>query len=148
MSLPESRIIRLFQLGKQKFFNVSRHADASDNAWPKFDQRRDYQFARQRDDMQVVVEVIAATAVLRLAKGTCVTFPIVTNAADVIPAVVGEENDGARRGAASRKSRRGKTLAHALAAPLAARASALILSMFGDCREPHGRDGDTNVASP
>ncbi|MGA8147267.1 MAG: hypothetical protein WB870_06780 [Gallionellaceae bacterium] len=105
MSLPESRIIRLFQLGKQKFFNVSRHADASDNAWPKFDQRRDYQFARQRDDMQVVVEVIAATAVLRLAKGTCVTFPIVTNAADVIPAVVGEENDGARRGAASRKSR-------------------------------------------
>ncbi len=84
----------MFQLGEQKFLNVSRDADVSDDAWPKFDGRRGYQFARESDDVQVVIEVIAAAAMLRPAKRTRVTFPIMTDAADVASALVGEENVG------------------------------------------------------
>lgn len=45
--------------------------------------------------MQVVVEVIAPPAMLRPASDTWMTFPKTTDAADVTPALVGEENVGA-----------------------------------------------------
>jgi hypothetical protein len=45
--------------------------------------------------MQVVVEMIAAAAMLRAAGGTRLTFPIMTDAAEVAAAFLGEKNVGA-----------------------------------------------------
>ena len=91
--LPHLRF--LFEASEQKCLNVSRNSQASDDPWPKFQRRRGDQFARQGEDMQVVVEVTAAAAMLRPAGGTRMTFPIMTDAAQITPAFVGEENVGA-----------------------------------------------------
>ncbi len=84
----------LFQVREQQCFDVSGHSEASDNERPKFERRCYDQISRQSQNVQVVVEVIAATAVLRLAKGTRVTFPIMADAAEVTCGLVGEENVG------------------------------------------------------
>lgn len=84
-----------FQVCEQQRFDVGRHADASNNGGPKLDRRRGNHFGRQSDDVQVVVEMIAPAAMLRVAGSTRVTFPIMTDAAEITPAFVGKENVGA-----------------------------------------------------
>jgi len=79
----------LLQAGEQKCLDVIRHSQAADHLRPKFHGRRSDQFTRQGDDVQVVVEVIAAAAMLRPAEDARVTFAIVTNAAEIRPAFVG-----------------------------------------------------------
>jgi hypothetical protein len=78
-----------FQLGQQNCFDIRRNHNAPHNLWPKADWRCGKQFIRERDDIKVVVEVVAATAMLSEAGPPRSALSIIADAAEVAPNLVG-----------------------------------------------------------
>lgn len=84
------------ELGQQEFFHIRGHSDPSHNVWPKCDWRHRNQLARESDDLKVVVEVLAITAVSRMTCHAWVAFAIMADATNVAPDFIGKENIGAK----------------------------------------------------
>jgi hypothetical protein len=85
-----------FQVGQQERFHIGRHSDSSDHARPKGNWRRGNQRFRERNDMKIVVEVLATAAILR---ETCLAWKalaIMADATDVAPIFVGKKNVGTK----------------------------------------------------
>src|SRR5262249_25906790 len=84
------------QLGLQQSFDIRQPLEATDKVWPKVNWRSSKQFFRQRDNMKVIVEVGAASAMLGEACHARMTLAILANASEVTPSRISEEDVGAK----------------------------------------------------
>ena len=84
------------ELGQQECLDIGRNRDASDNVWPKYHWRGGQQLFRERNDMKIVVEVLAATTMLSAACRAWMTLTIMADATEILPAFIREKNIGAK----------------------------------------------------
>jgi hypothetical protein len=86
----------LDQLGQQYFLDVNRCREAPDNFRPKVNRRGGKQIHRQRDNVQIVVEMFSMPAMPGEACGAWVALAIMADATEVTSGRISEENISAK----------------------------------------------------